>query len=108
MSTLDHNSGSAQQDILRSHLVRLLESRAPPKTICPSEGPRALSRIELDILGASEWRDLMDDAREIVWQMRDAGEVEIMQKGQVLGEEVCLGDVKGPIRVRRKVVDEDN
>lgn len=35
--------------------------------------------------------------------MRDAGEVEIMQKGEVLGREVGLEDVKGPIRVRKKM-----
>lgn len=40
--------------------------------------------------------------REIVWQLRDDGEVEVLQKGEVLGD-VQLEDVRGPIRVRRKV-----
>lgn len=104
----DVTSESLQQDVLRPHLIRLLNSRASPKTICPSEGPRALSRNELQEIGASDWRELMDGARAIVWQMRDAGEVEIMQKGEVLGGEVGLEDVKGPIRVRRKVADKDS
>lgn len=86
---------------LESHLNRLLSSREPPKTICPSEAPRSLTSAELQQLGASGWRDLMHESRRIVWEMRDKGEVEILQRGEVLGEDVTMDDVKGPIRVRR-------
>jgi hypothetical protein len=40
--------------------------------------------------------------RDIVWTMRDEGQVEILQKGKVLGKDVGVGDVVGPIRVRKK------
>lgn len=43
----------------------------------------------------------MDETRQIVWAMRDKGEVEILQRGEVLGGDVKLDDVKGPIRVKR-------
>lgn len=43
----------------------------------------------------------MPRIREAVWEMRKAGECEVLQKGEVLGDEVGLEDVRGPIRVRR-------
>ncbi|KAI9813241.1 MAG: hypothetical protein M1827_004183 [Pycnora praestabilis] len=89
--------------VIQQHLDRLLSLRAYPKTICPSEVARAFSTVELEQAGASEWRDLMPGIRQIVWGMRDQGEVEIMQRGGVLGGEVGLYDVKGPIRVRKKI-----
>lgn len=94
---------AANLQILQSRINQLLATREYPKTICPSEVPRALTTNDLEELGASCWRDLMSDVRELVWQMRDRGEVEILQRGEVLGEEVGLEHVKGPIRVRRKV-----
>lgn len=90
-------------DPISRDLQRLLNSREFPKTICPSEVARALSKTELEELHVTQWRDLMPEIRRRVWVMRDAGEVEIMQKGEVLGREVGLEDVKGPIRVRKKM-----
>jgi hypothetical protein len=91
-----------EDDAIQKHLDRLLEARASPKTICPSEVARSLSSLELDELNAREWRDVMPVIRERVWKMRDEGQVEIMQKGAVLSNEISLEDVKGPIRVRLK------
>ncbi|CAA9958998.1 hypothetical protein CFE70_002517 [Pyrenophora teres f. teres 0-1] len=92
---LDH----AQREVILRHADRLLSTRVWPKTICPSEIARALSRQELKTLDAPEWRDTMDAIRELVWEKRAAGEVEIMQKGQVVEAE-NLEHVRGPIRVR--------
>lgn len=47
----------------------------------------------------------MDHVREVVWELREEGEVEVLQKGEVLGHGVGLGDVRGPIRVRGKKKD---
>ncbi len=88
--------------ILQQHLNRLLATREYPKTICPSEVPRALAAAELAQLGASSWRELMPDVRKLAWQMRDRGEVEILQRGEALGDDVGLEDVTGPIRLRKK------
>jgi hypothetical protein len=55
--------GDTQKTIILRHANRLLGARDFPKTICPSEIARALSREELDALGAAEWRETMDDVR---------------------------------------------
>jgi hypothetical protein len=91
--------GDTQKEIILRHANRLLGARDFPKTICPSEVARAMSREELQTLGASEWRDTMDDVRQVVWEKRQAGEVEVMQKGEVVAVE-SLADIRGPIRVR--------
>jgi hypothetical protein len=89
----------AKKAILSRHADRLLNTRAWPKTICPSEIARALSTEELRALDASGWRDTMDDIRQMVWERKEAGEVEIMQKGGVV-DVGSLVDIRGPIRVR--------
>jgi hypothetical protein len=90
-----------QKDIILRHANRLLDNRDYPKTICPSEVARALTREELETLDASTWRDTMDDIRAVVWEFREQGEVEIMQKGEVLTDVERVEDIRGPIRVRR-------
>lgn len=91
-----------QREILEARLRELLEKREWPKTICPSEVARALSKEELDQLNAGTWRDAMDDVRSIVWDLRNSREVEILQKGEALDSNVSLDEVRGPIRVRAK------
>ncbi|KAF2686182.1 hypothetical protein K458DRAFT_299150 [Lentithecium fluviatile CBS 122367] len=90
-----------QRDVILSHSNILLTKRDFPKTICPSEVARAFSKGELEALNAPDWRSTMDHVRQVVWELRDAGEVEVLQKGEVISVE-RLEDVKGPIRVRRK------
>lgn len=47
----------------------------------------------------------MEHVREVLWELREEGKVEILQRGEVLGDDVGLGDVRGPIRVRGKKED---
>jgi hypothetical protein len=89
-----------QRYVILSHASRLLDARQYPKTICPSEIARAFSAAELQTLGASEWRDTMGAVRQVMWEKREAGEVEVMQKGEVVDVE-SLEDTRGPIRVRK-------
>jgi hypothetical protein len=42
----------------------------------------------------------MDVVRRVMWEKREAGEVEVMQKGEVVDVE-SLEDIRGPIRVRK-------
>jgi Protein of unknown function (DUF3253) len=84
------------------HFNQLLDSRSYPKTICPSEAARALSAAELQATGAASWRDLMPGIRHLAFQLRDKGELEILQKGEVLPESKALEQTVGPIRLRRK------
>ena len=43
----------------------------------------------------------MPIARQILWEMRQRGEVEILQKASLVPEEIELEDLRGPIRARR-------
>jgi hypothetical protein len=95
----DTGLDDAQKSIILSHASRLLSARQHPKTICPSEIARAFSAPELQALGALEWRDAMDAVRQVMWEKREAGEVEVMQKGEIVDVE-RLEDIRGPIRVR--------
>ena len=92
---------SNRRDVLMVHIDYLLSSRDYPKTICPSEVPRALTAAELKACGASDWRNLMPAVRDILWDMREQGQVEILQKGVLVPQGVAPGDVKGPLRARK-------
>ena len=87
--------------MLKPHLDLYLAAREHPKTICPSEVARALSLGELNTANVSDWRDLMPTVREMLWNMRSRGEVEILQKGQPILEDTELQNLKGPIRARK-------
>ena len=91
---------SLEPTFLRDRLLSVLAKRTYPKTACPSEIPRSLTKCELQDLGATEWRDLMPTMRELAFKLRDDGEVEILQKGEVVKWDTGIDEVKGPIRVR--------
>ncbi|KUJ15814.1 uncharacterized protein LY89DRAFT_587342 [Mollisia scopiformis] len=94
---------STIQNILQSHLDRLLQSREYPKTICPSEVARSLTANDLREAGMGSWRDTMTEIRRLAAAMRSRREIEVLQRGIVLDGE--LGDnletVVGPIRLRK-------
>ena len=87
-------------ETLETHLLRKLQSRQYPKTICPSEIPRALSNSDLNAMGVSDWRDLMPRVRDTLFDMRSEGQVEILQKGEVVAAATTIEDIRGPIRAR--------
>ena len=76
-------------DELRAAILDLARERGPSKTICPSDAARAV--------GGNDWRDLMDDARDVARELARAGDVEISQKGTVLDPDQPW---RGPIRIR--------
>jgi len=78
-----------KQTRLREAILALARERAPAKTICPSDAARAV--------GGDQWRDLMEQARDIARDLASAGEVEIMQRGEVLDPDAQW---RGPIRIR--------
>lgn len=90
-----------KQATLRNRVVDLLEARQYPKTICPSEVARSFTSNELHNFQVTEWRELMDPIRKELWAWRDAGNVEILQRGVVLDPTTTLEAIKGPIRVRK-------
>ena len=88
-------------DFINIHLERLLSSRAWPKTICPSEVARALASSELDQMDAENWREAMPAIRDLTSELRASGEVEVLQRGQVIALDVSLEDIRGPFRIRK-------
>jgi hypothetical protein len=76
---------------LRRAILDLAKERGPAKTICPSDAARAV--------GGDDWRDLMDDARDVARDLARSGDVEISQKGEVLDPDATW---RGPIRIRAK------
>lgn len=66
--------------------IRALLAHRAGSSICPSDVARAV--------GADGWRDLMPTVREIAFDLRSAGQVEITQHGDRAGEAP-----KGPIRI---------
>lgn len=74
-------------DAIETTVLQLLGGRRDGATICPSEAARAL---------ADDWRPLMDDVREVVFRLADAGVVEVTQRGEVVDGR----SARGPIRVR--------
>lgn len=91
----------AEQTSIKKHLEQFLQAREPPKTFCPSEVARAMSSSELEAAGAEHWRDLMPRIRELAWEKRAHGQLQVLQKGNVIEQSVAPADVTGPIRLRR-------
>ncbi|KAF7190435.1 hypothetical protein HII31_08149 [Pseudocercospora fuligena] len=97
---MPEDGSDGEHAILKRHLTDFLRKREPPKTFCPSEVARACSAAELTELGFASWRDAMPAIRDIAWQMRESGDLEILQKGNSVGG-VGPDEVTGPIRIRR-------
>jgi hypothetical protein len=72
-------------------MLELARARGPSMTICPSDAARAV--------GGENWRDLMDDARDIARELARLGVVEITQRGKVLDPDATW---RGPIRIRAR------
>lgn len=87
--------------LLAARLDELLDKRAYPKTICPSEVARSLSSQQLSDAGVSTWRDLMNAVRGLAWFERARGNLEVMQQGARIADNANLENIRGPIRLRR-------
>jgi hypothetical protein len=98
-ATTPSPSHTTPSDLLRARILALAKTRSP-KTICPSEVARALSQADLKSLSLTAWRDAMPLTRKVVFALRDVGMVEVLQRGEVLGRDVGVEEVRGPIRVR--------
>ena len=74
---------------LATVLRALLRSRAPGRSICPSEAARAI--------GGDDWRELMSSARAAAWALERAGWLEVTQRGRRVDTTAT-----GAIRLRRR------
>lgn len=84
-------------DEIRTTIERLLDERAADATICPSEVARALAPDPA-------WRGLMERVRHVAAEERDAGRLEIRQRGKA----VDPATARGPIRLARGGRDRDS
>jgi hypothetical protein len=76
---------------LRETILRLARERGSSKSICPSDAAREVDE--------ENWRDLMDQARDVARDLAKAGEVVITQGGDVVDPDATW---RGPIRIRAR------
>jgi hypothetical protein len=77
------------QQRLAAAMRALLRKRGQRKTICPSDAAR--------VAGGEQWRDVMERARDVAWQLADEGWLEVVQDGEPVTQ-----PADGPVRLRRK------
>jgi hypothetical protein len=94
-----NTTNASNSSPINTHLTTFLKNRHPPKTFCPSEVARSLSPDELQAMGCETWREAMPEIRRLVYELRDEGGCEVLQKGVVVVE--TEENVTGPIRARR-------
>jgi hypothetical protein len=75
---------------LRSKILELLEQRAPGKTICPSEAPRATY--------SHDWREHMESCRQEATLLAHEGEIEICQNGRAVDPDNFTGAIRLRLR----------
>jgi len=72
--------------MLRERILELAMKRGTEKSICPSEVSRSLFK---------DWREHMDDCREVGWKLAAEGSIEVCQGGVPVQPPIV-----GPIRFR--------
>jgi len=72
-------------------IFELLDARAAPATICPSDAARALAHDE------PAWRALMPEVRRVAAALAAAGQLRVTQHGA----DVDALTARGPIRLGR-------
>jgi hypothetical protein len=82
---------SEPEQRLREAILTLARERGPAKSICPSDAARAVD--------GENWRDLMDQARDVARELAKAGDVEITQGGDVVDPDATS---RGPSRIRAR------
>ena len=75
---------------LEAVMRALLHHRKPESTICPSDAAR--------VAGGPGWRDDMDAARQVAFELQGRGIVEVRQAGERVASR---DEVHGPLRIAR-------
>ena len=74
---------------LEAVVMALTRSRAPDRTICPSDAARAVC--------GEGWRSALDEARSVIRTLAADGHVDVLQRGIPLDP---VAPWRGPVRVR--------
>lgn len=81
-------SPDGRAERLRATILALLRHR-DGTSICPSDAAR--------VVGGDGWRSLLGAARDVAWEMCEAGLVEVHQRGRPIVREGS----RGPVRIVR-------
>ncbi|KXT02646.1 hypothetical protein AC578_1149 [Pseudocercospora eumusae] len=95
---------AATSEAVRRCFTQMLDHVEPPHTFKPSEVALQLTDKELAGLGYEKWEEALPGVYELAFELRDMGDCEILRKGVVIGDDVTLADIDGPIRIRRVVM----
>lgn len=91
-------SQDSRRDTIRSIMFELISHTQVSSTICPSQVPRTLH--DRSPRAYPDWRAMMDEVRDEVWEQVKAGTVLVTQRGDMRDYEERF-NIKGPIRVKR-------
>jgi len=72
---------------IAEEILRLVNLRGPKKSICPSEAARHL--------GGGDYRDIMQQVRDVAAEMIAKGDLRATQKGETVDPD----EARGPIRL---------
>lgn len=95
---------AATSECIRNAFRQMLDHVEPPEVFKPSEVAQLLSDKDLNSLGYEKWEDALPGVYELAFELREFGDCELLRKGVVLGDEVGIRDLDGPIRIRRVVM----
>ncbi len=80
-----------KKKLIESKTLELLQQRAPGATICPSEIARSLF--------PENWREHMEDVRDVAEWMSTQNMIDLTQKGKKIAP-----PYKGPIRLKLRIL----
>ena len=92
---------ASHDPVFRNHFNLLPDQTDPPASFKASSVAALLSDPELFALGYTRGEDAMPAIIELAFELRAFGDLEIIKKGKVLGEDVGPEDIEGGIRIRR-------
>lgn len=98
------STDAATSEAVRNAFLQMLDQTEPPEVFKPSEVATQLSKAQLAELGYTKWEEVLPGVYELAFELREFGDCEILRKGKVLGEDVTIADLDGPIRIRRVVM----
>lgn len=92
---------AATSESIKNAFTQMLDQTDPPETFKPSEVALQLSDKQLADLGYKKWEECLPGIYMLAFEEREFGNCVILRKGKVLGDDVTLADIDGPIRIGR-------
>jgi hypothetical protein len=99
---------AAAKPFMKELFQAMLDNTDPPAVFKPDDVAQMLSDAQLRECGYDKWEDALPAMYEVAFEMRAFGDCELLRKGKVIGTDVGIEDLDGPIRVRRKADDDED